>query len=90
MVERARLESVYTSKGYRGFESLPLRLRPPQRPSADKVRQKLRRRPARRSELRRMKSAGELIRFDKFENLSNLYGEMSERFNVPDSKSGVL
>ena len=25
MVERARLESVYTSKGYRGFESLPLR-----------------------------------------------------------------
>jgi hypothetical protein len=25
VVERARLESVYTSKGYRGFESLPLR-----------------------------------------------------------------
>ena len=25
MAERARLESVYTSKGYRGFESLPLR-----------------------------------------------------------------
>ena len=24
MVEGARLESVYTSKGYRGFESLPL------------------------------------------------------------------
>ena len=27
MVEGARLESVYTSKGYRGFESLSLRLR---------------------------------------------------------------
>ena len=26
MVEGARLESVYTSKGYRGFESLSLRL----------------------------------------------------------------
>ena len=25
MADRARLESVYTSKGYRGFESLPLR-----------------------------------------------------------------
>ena len=25
MVERARLESVYTPKVYRGFESLPLR-----------------------------------------------------------------
>ena len=25
MVEGARLESVYTSKAYRGFESLPLR-----------------------------------------------------------------
>jgi len=24
VVEGARLESVYTSKGYRGFESLPL------------------------------------------------------------------
>ena len=28
MVEGARLESVYTSKGYRGFESLSLRLTP--------------------------------------------------------------
>ena len=26
MVEGARLESVYTSKGYRGFESLSLRM----------------------------------------------------------------
>ena len=26
MVEGARLESVYTSKGYRGFESRPLRI----------------------------------------------------------------
>ena len=26
LVEGARLESVYTSKGYRGFESHPLRL----------------------------------------------------------------
>ena len=26
MVEGARLESVYTSKGYRGFESLSLRV----------------------------------------------------------------
>ena len=26
MVEGARLESVYTSKGYRGFESLSLRI----------------------------------------------------------------
>ncbi len=25
MAEEARLESVYTSKGYRGFESRPLR-----------------------------------------------------------------
>ena len=25
VVERARLESVCTSKGYRGFESLPIR-----------------------------------------------------------------
>ena len=29
VVEGARLESVYTSKGYQGFESLSLRLRPP-------------------------------------------------------------
>jgi hypothetical protein len=27
VVEGARLESVYTSKGYRGFESLTLRIR---------------------------------------------------------------
>ena len=37
MVEGARLESVYTSKGYRGFESLTLRLRPPKHFSAKAV-----------------------------------------------------
>ncbi len=31
MVEGARLESVYTSKGYRGFESRPLRRKIPPR-----------------------------------------------------------
>ena len=29
MVEGARLESVYTPKGYRGFESRPLRINSP-------------------------------------------------------------
>ena len=44
MVERARLESVYTPKGYRGFESLPLRLRPPKRATADEIASSSRRR----------------------------------------------